>query len=204
MNTEDPITRVPAPVLTRWWYVGVAAEFFVDHYLSIYRATQLIVNDHDLSSRPNEIASHLYSLMLEPKIYSDLIFPRSFRVEFLVEHFDWFQEADEITKEPGFRSRQIAVRYFFMMEDIKKFEQDLKCDGRLLDWKGTLLHLNESERKEQWDTAELFMKEAKKSLLTHFDRWMNTLLPFALGSDAINSKGHCRSCLGTWREDDTS
>jgi hypothetical protein len=74
VNDDKPINRVPAPILTRWWYVGVAAEFFLEHYLSLFRTTQAIANDFNADSRANEVGSHLYSLMLEPQLYSDLVF----------------------------------------------------------------------------------------------------------------------------------
>jgi hypothetical protein len=179
------INRVPAAVLTRWWYVGVAGEFAVKHFLVLFVTCQLIINDHDTNSRPGIIAGSLYSLMLEPQLYSDLVFLRTFHIEFLVPHFEWLQEADNITKEPGYRSHQIAVRYHLMDVDLKAITKDLEDSSKLLDWKQSINFLSEDGKAEQMKKVRLFLSESQKSLRTHFDRWVNHLLPFGVGGDDV-------------------
>jgi hypothetical protein len=182
------ITVVPAPVLTRWWYVGVAAEFLILHFHTVFRACQLICNDHDTKSRPNIIASALYSQMMEPQIFSDLVFLRTFHQEFLVEHFDWLQELDNQSQQSGFRSHQILVRYFFMKKDLEQLDKDINQDGRLVQWKDTLNTLTLPQEEEQWRKVRLFLKESKKSLKKHFDRWATDLMPHGLGSDHVTAQ----------------
>jgi hypothetical protein len=176
-----PIKKCPAAVLTRWWYVGMAAEYAAEHYLAIFRACQMIVNDYGASSSPNMIASALYSLMLEQQIFADLVFFRIFHNEFLVEHFEWLQLADCLTKEPGFRSHQIALRYYIMDNDINNIATQLENESRFVDWRTTISILKKEKQTEQLKKVRIFVEQAKKSLRTHFDRWINTLLPFALG-----------------------
>jgi len=156
INEDEIIKRVPAAVLTRWWYVGVAGEYAVRHYLIVFAACQMIINDHDINSRPTIIAGSLYSLMMEQQLYSDLVFLRTFHVEFLVQHFQWLQEADNITKEPGFRSHQIAVRYYLMDHDLKALESDLDDPSKFVDWRQSLRDLSEAGINEQMKKVRLF------------------------------------------------
>ena len=88
------IQKTPQPVLTRWWYVGVAAAFLKKYYQIVLRATQICININDSKSRPNKIASGLQSMMKEDIAYSDMLFLAQFHTGFLTEHFDWLQGED--------------------------------------------------------------------------------------------------------------
>jgi hypothetical protein len=59
----DKIQKIPQPVLTRWWYVGVAAAFLKKYFQIVLRATQICININDSKSCPNKIASGLQSMM---------------------------------------------------------------------------------------------------------------------------------------------
>ncbi len=105
----DKIQKIPQPVLTRWWYVGVAAAFLKKYFQIVLRATQICININDSKSRPNKIASGLQSMMKEDIAYLDMLFLAQFHTGFLTQYFQWLQEEDKIAKNPGFRCRQILV-----------------------------------------------------------------------------------------------
>jgi hypothetical protein len=183
------IVKCPAAVLTRWWYCGEAAAYLAENYLVLFRVCQLVINDYDSNSRPNTIASALFSLMREQQLHSDLVFFQIFHLEFLCEHFDWLQEADAKSRTPGFRSHQIAERYYFMDCDLDRFLDALNNDkSKFVDWRRSLLNLEPEQKEEQWKKVRLFLEQAKKSLTKHFTRWTNELLPLALGGDKETSK----------------
>jgi hypothetical protein len=112
------IQKIPQPVLTRWWYVGVAVAFLKKYFQIVLRATQICININDSKSRPNKIASGLQSMMKEDIAYLDMLFLAQFHTNFLTQHFQWLQEEDEIAKNPGFRCQQILVRYYLMRKDL--------------------------------------------------------------------------------------
>jgi hypothetical protein len=103
------IQKTPQPILTRWWYVGVATAFLKQYYQIVLRATQIIININDSKSRLNKIASGLQSIMKEDIAYSYMLFLAQFHTGFLTQHFKWLQEEDEVAKNPGFRCQQILV-----------------------------------------------------------------------------------------------
>jgi hypothetical protein len=84
----DKIQKIRQPVLTRWWYVGVAAAFLKQYYRIVLRATQIIINLNDSKSRPNKIVSDLQSIMKEDIAYSDMLFLAQFHTNFLTQHFN--------------------------------------------------------------------------------------------------------------------
>jgi hypothetical protein len=100
----EKIQKIPQPVLTRWWYVGVAAAFLKHYYRIVLRATQIIINLNDSKSRPNKIASGLQSsIMKEDITYCDMLFLAQFHTGIITQCFKWLQEEDEVPKNPGFR-----------------------------------------------------------------------------------------------------
>jgi hypothetical protein len=103
----ETIRKIPQPVLTRWWYVGVAAVYLKENYHIVLRATQICININDSKSRPNKIASGLQPLMKQDVTYSDMLFLAQFHDDFLGQHFKWLQEEDEIVKKPGFHVAKI-------------------------------------------------------------------------------------------------
>jgi hypothetical protein len=48
----DKIQKINQSVLTRWWYVGVAAAFLKKYFQIVLRATQICININDSKSRP--------------------------------------------------------------------------------------------------------------------------------------------------------
>jgi hypothetical protein len=49
-HEEGDSPKIQNPVLTRWWYVGVAALYLFENYLVIARLTQIIINQFGSTS----------------------------------------------------------------------------------------------------------------------------------------------------------
>ena len=157
-------------------------------YLVIFKLTQMFINQADTKATTNVIASCLQSQMLEPTLYSDLIFLYVFHERWLVPHFIWLQAVDDISKASGFRSHHIFVRYFIMLEDLCAFEQDLESQN-LVDFETSLSLLPSSnDIATQRKKAREFLKEATVSIKIHFKRWGKELLPFSLGGEFATSQ----------------
>ena len=58
-DDTQSIEKIPAPVLTRWWFVGQCADSCAAHYLIIFVACRMIINDYGTKASPNKIASAL-------------------------------------------------------------------------------------------------------------------------------------------------
>ena len=177
---EKWTNKIPAPVLTRWGTVGVAARYYWIHYLSIFRATQVVINLYPSNAKPNKIASGLHSLMLEPIFFCQLAFIKSFHLAFLHPHMQWLMENLDLSRSHGFQCHQMVARYYLMYEDLRAIK-----DGGLLtmhhfsDFRNTLLNLKNP--KEQSYMATRFIDIAIVSLKKHFNRWTTVaLLPAAL------------------------
>jgi hypothetical protein len=102
--------QTPQSVLTRWWCIGVCTAFLKSHHDIVLRATQIAININDSESCPNKIASGLQLLLKESVACSALLFLAQFHMNFLAQHFKWFQEEDEVAKKPSFRPWQILVQ----------------------------------------------------------------------------------------------
>ncbi len=180
------ITRkLPAPILTRWWYVGVAAVHLWNYYLIILRATQIVINLYGSDSRPNKIASHMQSYMIEPTLISDLALLKSFHVSFLNPHFRWIQASDDLSGLPAFQSHQILVRFFLMQQDLSSIRDTVLTNHPdFIDFRESLVTLTDEDRKLQEKKVNVFMTESVSALNKHFKRWANRqLLPAALLSE---------------------
>jgi hypothetical protein len=81
------IQKIPQPVLTRWWYVGIAAAFLKKYFQIVLGATQIYFNINDSKSRPDKIASGLQSVMKEDIAYPYMLFLAQFHTDFLTQHF---------------------------------------------------------------------------------------------------------------------
>jgi hypothetical protein len=180
----DKIQKIPQPVLTRWWYVQVAAAFLKQYYRIVLRATQIIINFNDSKSRLNKIASGLQSIMKEDITYSDMLFLAQSHTNFLTQHFKWLQEEDEVVQNPGFRCRQILVRYYLMRQDLIQLNTRINRNSFGDYGKNVLEKLSHEKKGKQKRKSEALLEEAITSLRNHYLRWCNELLPAALGGEA--------------------
>jgi hypothetical protein len=132
--------------------------------------------------------------MKQDVAYSDMLILAQFHTDFLTEHFKWLQEEDEIAKKPGFRCRQILVRYYLMRKDLEKLKTriDRNTFG---DYAMNLQNLSVEKRQKQKRKSEAFLDEAITSLDNHYLRWCNELLSAALGGEAPLAKVVARILL---------
>ena len=179
----EKVQKIPQPVLTRWWYVGVAAAFLKRNYRIVLRATQICINTNNADSKPNKIASGLQSLMKQDIAYSDMLFLAQFHTDWLTEHFEWLQAVDVLSKKPGFRSRQILVRYYLMRKDLAKLQTRI-ANKSFGDYDTNLMNFDDEKKQKQKRKSEAFIDEAIVSLDKHYLRWCNELLTAALGGEA--------------------
>jgi hypothetical protein len=64
----------------------------------------------DTNNKKNKAASDLLSLMKELVLRADMEFIKVYVYLVLNCNFEWLQGTDSVTKEPGFRYREILVR----------------------------------------------------------------------------------------------
>jgi hypothetical protein len=185
----DKIQKIPQPVLTRWWYVGIAAAFLKKYFQIVLRATQICININDSKSCPNKIASGLQSMMKEDIAYSDVLFWAQFHTDFLMQRFRWLQEEDKIAKNPGFRCWQILVRSYLMRKDLVVLKTWINWNSfgdydSFGDHGKKLEKLSDDKKEMQKRKSETFIEVAMTSLDNHYLQWCNKLLPAALGGEA--------------------
>ena len=78
--------KCPAYILSRWWYVALAASYGYKYYLCIVRYTQVLINKFPETNKINLAASGLQSLLLEPILYSDVCLIHCYHVAYFNKH----------------------------------------------------------------------------------------------------------------------
>ena len=99
--------RLPAPVLTRWWYVGVAASLLLKNLDVWVPLMKAIRNNTSSGAALNDIASCNWSLAQEPMIISDLHLLSAFHEWFMFTHFKFLQGEEVESKRSGYLSRHM-------------------------------------------------------------------------------------------------
>ena len=105
--------KIPQPVLTRWWFVGIAVRQLLEDW-EIWKELMRVTRNDPLSNNKalNDIASSNKSLMEEPMIISDLHLVAAFHNFWMVPHFTFLQRGDDIRKRTGYVVRHILELYF--------------------------------------------------------------------------------------------
>ena len=194
------ITKMPAPILTRWWYVGEGCSFVWQYYPAILKATQIIINVY--ARKPNKIASGLQPLLLEQEIFADLCFVKCYHSAYFKRHMKWLQSSEDLSNRPGFQSHQVLPRFFLMRRDLELLRRKmLKDHFDFEDFRDVLDSLDETKNKTLKETlkkkAELFISVAIESLDKHFSRWANRqLLPASLLAEGPLAAVTARVMLG--------
>ena len=116
-NESFSIKKIPQPVLTRWQYVGQAADVVWRAYLLLFRMVQVSINTYG-SLVPGKISSGLQPLMRQPELFSDLALLKDFHNDYFTSHLSWMMASKDLTQLPGFQCHQIAVRYYLMDTDL--------------------------------------------------------------------------------------
>ena len=198
-DTGRKISKMPAPILTRWWYVGEACSFVWQYYPAILKATQIVINVY--SRKPNKIASGLQPLLLEQEVFADLCYVKCYHSAYFKRHMKWLQSAHDLSGRVGFQSHQILARYVLMRRDLEKLRRTLATTHvDFEDFWHTIATMDKNGRLLQGilkRKSDLFISVAIESLDKHFSRWANpSLLPAALLAEGPLAKVTARAILG--------
>jgi hypothetical protein len=83
---EAPPGKISKAVLTRWWWVNVAAQHLKDNWVQWRALAQGALNNTTANTAAGKIASSILSLMDERKIQCDLYFMVAFSRSYFVRH----------------------------------------------------------------------------------------------------------------------
>jgi len=183
-DRKQVLRRLQAPVLTRWWTVGAAANLAFKIHLVLLRVTQNVINCHPTRDKKNKIASGLQPLLLEPEINADLALIECFHTVFFCPHLDWVQSTTDLTNVPGFQAHNTLGRYFIMVQDLLTMKGTMfTTHPGFKNFRRALFNL--TDQSQQKEKANRFMDLAQAAIHKHFKRWGNVaLLPASLLSEA--------------------
>lgn len=203
----EKVKRLAAPIITRWWTVGAAAQEIVANLPILIELVNSTIKAHRADSKLNKIASSLKSLMSEPIIVSDIKLIASYHDAFLDHHFSWLQKGDEeIGNTPGFQGRHLLLRYYLMKKKLVELAKDgwkknsssmqsftSSLDGDamgqlILDPSDPKKRQQISRRAVQEKKANIFMKLALQSLDKHYKIFCKELLFLALYGEKCASE----------------
>jgi hypothetical protein len=120
-------TVLSKPILSRWWWVGKSLKQVLKEW-EVWTAINIAVTNIEPSrSKRNIAASNLHSLMQEGVLRANLEFTRVYLDTVLNHLFEWLQGRDlKLDGEPGFRCREILVRFFHIHELYRKAEEAIR------------------------------------------------------------------------------
>ena len=104
-------TQLKAPVLSRWECVAEACEHIVKNKNRWIKVATHIIYQEKSDLARYTIASHLYSLLMEPMIILHIHFPHAYCQTWWLPHFLWNKHIDLRTKQLGFLAHHMMVRY---------------------------------------------------------------------------------------------
>ena len=190
-------SKLAAPILTRWWTVGVASSYVFDCYLILFHACQTVVNMYPSTHTPYAIASDLFSMMSNQETFLDIALVRGFHKAYINKHLDWMQSCVDLTSTQGFQSHNIAVRCCLMEKDVT----NSYCDPPMNEYRDCVARWHPenaiAEREKHLDKLNIFFSRAIESLHKHFKRWLSpSLMPCGLMSEAPFAKVISHVMLG--------
>lgn len=178
------IKKMQEPVTTRWWYMGLAAAFFLKYWNAFLSFCVSVINNETTEKAANKIASALYSLMNEPELESDLIFIVAYHHYFMTPHFKFLQQAGDRSKKPGYQANNILVRYYLMYQDIETLKENgWKSQKKFENFNKSLETLTNEQSVRQTNKANMFINLVQQKLKTYINRWANELFMACLGSE---------------------
>jgi hypothetical protein len=163
------------PLVTRWWTIGSLAQFatkYLDFFLLMAKAC---CNMTKTDVRENIIASNLLSLASSDWIVADIYLIAGVAKSWLNPHMRWYQGSDPNIKTPGFLSFHRQVRYFLMMENLKKIEnswREMDEFSALATKLHTMTNLTQKKLKE--DMVSSFVKKMASQVRKHNKRYLLT------------------------------
>ena len=174
-------TVLSKPILSRWWWVGKCLKQVLKEW-DVWTAINVAVtNVEPLRSKRNIAASGLHSLMQEGVIRADLEFTRVYLDTVLNHNFEWLQGKDtKLDGEPGFRCREILVRFFHMchcLENLRKLFNDTNSD-EFAGFRQLVVGLPTDQREAMDRKVHSFITTSISQLNKNFERWANGPLFF--------------------------
>jgi hypothetical protein len=152
-------SKFQAPVLTRWWTVGEAAQTLYHCYLLLLKVTQSVINS--TSGKRDKIASGQQPLLLEPEIYSDLTLITCYHNWCVVPNFGWMQAETDMSGVPGFQSHNTRARYYLMQSGLKTTKATIATDhGSFQPFQDSLLLLSPLVASRQRSKVDSFISLA--------------------------------------------
>ena len=175
-----PCSILPAPILTRWWSVGLCAAILDAQWDVRKKIIDGLVNmpPKDISDALRKIVCANKNLLGKKEIQSDVKIIATIHKVWMFTHFDFLQKGDPLTGDvPGYQAHLITVRYFIMREQLESF-----MDGK---WKTMehfreLVHFNATNLDVH--TQRLQEKKCTMHSLTYWIRLRSILI---LGSTTI-------------------
>ena len=119
LNVNVDFRRLPCPVLTRWWYVGVCAFELLEDF-KVWKQLNLGIRRDPLTQGTAiaDIVSHNVSLMEEPMINSDLRLLAAVHSWWMNPNFKFLQGGDSDENRNGYQARHMLERYFTMDQEL--------------------------------------------------------------------------------------
>ena len=198
--------KIPAPIITRWWTIGNAAQFLV-HFATICRQVAENVRNWTGSgsslTKATKIASGVISIMNEERIISDVKLIADFYSIFCAPHFSWMQKGDKkIGGTPGFLGRHMLSRYFLMyscldklrdggwkrVEEMVSFRNGLNDPGMDKFIEDPADGSRMTQRRFQEKKADVFFQAAFDSLEKHYSRYSEEFLFLSLYDERYVTK----------------
>ena len=177
-----------APVLTRWWSVGVCAEMLdVDWEIMKYVNNALVnLPNKEISDALRKIVCGNKNLLGKNEIRSDIKIIVEVHRNFMTPHFEFLQRGDPVTGNvAGYQARLLLTHYFLMCEDLTSCTSGKWKEKE--GWKN-IVHYNlnnldcESQQVQDKKCAHTF-NIMLASIHKHFDPWANRHLPLSLFSE---------------------
>ena len=174
-------TLLSNPILSRWWWVGKCLKQVLKEW-EVWTAINVAVTNIEPSrSKRNIAASSLHSLMQEGVIRADLEFTRVYLDTVLNHNFEWLQGRDtKLDGEPGFRCREIFVRFFHMsdcLEKLRKLFNDTNSD-EFAGFRQLVVGFPTDQREAMDRKVHSFISSSISQLDKNFERWVNGPLFF--------------------------
>jgi hypothetical protein len=219
VNGEQPPNKISKAVLTRWWWVNVAAQHLKDNWEAWKAMARAGLNATTASTAAGKIASTILSLMAEEKIKLDLYFIVAFSKAYFVKHMQWLQKRDERAKGHGYVSRHMPVRTYLITSELHDLSNSWESHALFKDFVQLLKEFTTNDgpadansegfemtadgkfrsQSEDWTYTDIknqcnyFFEIAKGTASKHFEKeWTGELLHFAVAGEKDTSIPFCK------------
>jgi hypothetical protein len=164
---KDATQAMQEPLVTCWWTIGSLAQFatkYLDFFLLMAKAC---CNMTKTDQKEDIVASNLLSLASSDWIVADIYLIAGVAKSWLKLHMRWYQGLDPNVGTPGFLCLRCQVRYFLMLEDLKKIEESRREMDEFAAFSKKLLTMTNSiQKKLKEDMATSFLNYGKPSQKT--------------------------------------